>query len=73
MPAELTARQARTVEAAPEMSKGVLTKAYLATCSPRAAIKAKCLDCCAFNRDEIRNCRAEICPIWNFRPFQAKS
>lgn len=72
MPSEMTARQQSSVDRAPEMSKGVLAHAYLATCSPRAAIKAKCLDCCNFDREEVRNCAVEACPLHSFRPYLAK-
>jgi hypothetical protein len=40
--------------------------------SPRAAIKAQCLECLAFNSDEIRNCTAPACPLYAYRPFQKR-
>ena len=36
-------------------------------------IKAKCLTCCCFERDEVRNCKVQICPLWNLRPYQDKT
>jgi hypothetical protein len=35
--------------------------------SPMAAIRAKCLDCCAGSSDEVRKCVAMACPSWPFR------
>lgn len=48
--------------------------------SLRAAIDAMCAHCmgCSTDeiepgfRDDIRNCSAPGCPLWNFRPFQTK-
>lgn len=40
--------------------------------SMKAAIKAKCLDCCCFEKAEIRDCTIQECPLWNFRPYQNK-
>ena len=31
------------------------------------AIKAKCLDCCCFNSNEVRLCEAKDCPLWEYR------
>ena len=35
-----------------------------------AAIKAKCLDCCNWQRVEVANCSVETCPIWLYRPYR---
>jgi len=32
------------------------------------AIKAKCLDCCAYDRVEVYNCTVKTCPLWHLRP-----
>ena len=45
--------------------------------SRAAAVKAKCLECCAWVRrdgghDRIGGCRIRSCPLWAFRPFQTK-
>ncbi len=36
----------------------------------RAAVNARCLDCCAWQRTEIRDCPALSCPLWAVRPYQ---
>ena len=35
--------------------------------SPLKAIRAKCLDCCCDQRDEVKLCPATKCPLWEFR------
>ena len=36
--------------------------------TPVKAIKAKCLDCCCGQREEVRECPAKDCPLWQYRP-----
>lgn len=31
------------------------------------AIRMKCLDCCCYQRTEVKNCVAKDCPLWRFR------
>ena len=38
-----------------------------AIASPIKAIKAKCLDCCCGQREEVKLCPATTCPLWAFR------
>jgi len=33
----------------------------------KEAIRAKCLDCCAGSRVEVRRCDDEGCPLWPYR------
>lgn len=40
--------------------------------SMKAAIKLKCLDCCAYDKEEIKHCACSSCPLFLFRPFQGK-
>ena len=44
--------------------------------SPLKAIKAKCLDCCCDNKNEVKECPAQDCDLWPFRlgknPFRKK-
>jgi hypothetical protein len=39
--------------------------------SPRQAIKAQCLDCTGLDRQAVSYCRARVCPLWRYRPYQA--
>lgn len=41
--------------------------------SLRAAINAKCWDCCVFNKKEVGLCVCKDCPLWNLRPWQKGS
>ena len=35
--------------------------------TPMKAIRNKCLDCCAGGYKAIRECKAENCPLWDYR------
>jgi len=35
--------------------------------TPIKAIRAKCLDCCGGQRQEVKHCAAKECPIWPYR------
>lgn len=35
--------------------------------TPLKAIRAKCLDCCAYQTKEVRSCSCKDCPLWPFR------
>ncbi len=38
--------------------------------SKAAGIKAKCQDCCCWQRTEIENCAVPTCPLYPYRPYQ---
>ncbi len=38
--------------------------------SHAAAIKACCLECVSYQREEVRLCVDSGCPLWPYRPFQ---
>lgn len=54
----------------PESAKGTLREAFSGAASPRRAIKAMCLACVGFQREQITNCTGYSCPLWAYRPFQ---
>src|SRR5665647_1178014 len=58
------------VAGAPASCRGTLERALAGSGSPRQAIKAKCLSCCNWQRDEIEQCRVILCPLHRWRPFQ---
>lgn len=35
-----------------------------------AAIKLKCLECCSYQRIEVRECTVSACALWTIRPYQ---
>jgi hypothetical protein len=37
-----------------------------------AAIKAKCIECCNFERHQVTACGVRGCPLWLYRPFRGK-
>ena len=63
-------RVERVISEAPESVQKTLTQAFLGSASPRAAIKAMCLCCMGYERDQIRACTGYSCPLWAYRPFQ---
>jgi hypothetical protein len=58
--------------ATPVSARTQLAKALEGKASPRAAIKAMCLTCCNFDRDEIIACTTTLCPLHAYRPFLVK-
>jgi hypothetical protein len=50
----------------------MLRKAFQGEGSPRAAIKAHCLYCAGFVREEVAECRVLRCPMWLWRPYQKR-
>lgn len=55
---------------APESCQGILERSYLGKSSPRAAIKAFCLQCVGYKREDVTNCTALGCPLHKYRPYQ---
>src|SRR5262245_50952604 len=54
----------------PPSARGIVERAFVGKASPRAAIKAKCLDCCCYDRGEVVACTVVLCPLHSYRPFQ---
>ena len=65
-------RVAKYLEGVPVSARGVVSRAHMKTGGRMNAIKAKCLDCSNWQRDEIAECRVLTCPLHPWRPFQAK-
>jgi len=40
--------------------------------SLRAAINAKCFDCCCFHKPEVKYCTVVNCPLYILRPWQPR-
>jgi hypothetical protein len=66
---ELIGRDPRSIAAGEFHQAGIDGAAIL------AVIRAKCLDCCVHQPDEVRKCVAVLCPNWPFRmgtnPFRS--
>ena len=63
-------QQAELLATVGEASRGIMERAFAGKSSPRAAIKAKCLDCCDFDRAEVSACAVILCPLNAYRPYQ---
>ena len=64
----------RKVADIPDRYKLVYLRALLSAVtgrgSMRQAIKAHCLECCGWQRNEVRGCTSVKCPLWDYRPYQ---
>jgi len=56
----------------PDSQQWLFYQVYTGENSRSKAIKAKCLDCSTFNKEEIKHCEVFTCPLFNFRPYQGK-
>ncbi len=53
----------------PKAAVNTFKRAYSGA-SKAAAVKAMCLECIGFIREEVRSCSAPTCPLWPYRPFR---
>jgi hypothetical protein len=65
---ELTKRQKDFVAIVPDKARTLIARALVGGVSPRQCIKAKCLDCCHFDRAEAAACTVTLCPLWAVNP-----
>ena len=56
----------------PKLYQGGYERAISGKASPRQAIKAQCLECVGYERDEIPRCSDTGCPLYYYRPFQKR-
>lgn len=56
----------------PDSQVELFTGIWRGSKSKADRIKAKCLDCCCYQRDEVRQCGRRFCPLWAIRPFRGK-
>lgn len=57
-------------QSVPEGSRPGYLRACAGEGSPRSAIKAFCLFCVGYVRQDVAQCQAFTCPLHAFRPFQ---
>lgn len=67
----MNVQQSKRLAEAPESCRKTLARAYSGK-SKATALKAKCLDCSNFQREEITNCTVFGCPLHPYRPYQNK-
>jgi len=65
----LNPRQRAVLEEAPTSARGALERAYRGK-SKAAGIKAFCLRCVGYQRNDVRDCASKGCPLWPYRPYQ---
>ena len=66
---ELNPSQIKAIEEAPAIYRGALKRAYAGK-SRAAAIKAFCLRCVGYQKNDVRDCTSYGCPLWPQRPYQ---
>ena len=65
----MTQNQAKHLNTVPIKYRGIVARAYSGK-SKAAALKAKCLECVGFQRNEITACTAFACPLHPYRPYK---
>jgi len=65
----LNPRQRAVLEEAPTSCRGILERAYSGK-SKAAGIKAFCLRCVGYARNDVRDCTSRGCALWPYRPYQ---
>ena len=68
----LTPQQVKRLGRWGQTRRKAVQRAWAGTCSPRAAVRLFCLDCCGEDVAAVRACGDRCCPLWRFRPFQPK-
>ena len=61
--------QDQEIREAPPKYRGILQRAYSGR-SKATTIRAVCIRCVGYRRDDVTNCTAYKCPIWPVRPYQ---
>jgi hypothetical protein len=57
----------------PQSRRGIYLRSAAGTAPPRTAIKAFCLECMGWQREEVRLCTATACPLWLYRPYRGQA
>lgn len=68
----MTDAQKSLINGVPVSYKATFERAYTSG-SRNAAIKAFCLHCVGYLRNEVRDCTAKACPLYTHRPYQPDS
>ena len=67
---DLTTAQENLLKSVPASQKPLFIGVFTGDRGRTDAIRAKCLDCCHFDRKEVKECRVTACPLWRHRPYQ---
>lgn len=60
------------MDTVPQLHKSKFEKAFAGN-SKANALKAKCLECSNFIKEEVKLCPIVLCPLHEYRPYQSKS
>jgi hypothetical protein len=74
-PPPMSKLEEQTVEGARKYAPGRLgffLKAFSGG-SRKAAVVAKCIECCGYQPVEVAKCGIEGCPLWRYRPYRARN
>ena len=67
----MTALQQARLPHVPPAYRLIFQRCYANEALRPERIKAKCLDCCGYERTVVASCTATACPLWPIRPYQA--
>jgi len=59
--------------AVPEKHKIATQRVLLGQLPRSSAIRIKCLQCCNYDRDEVKHCAVATCALHPVRPYQARA
>jgi hypothetical protein len=65
----LNSEQSAVLAEVPTSYRTIFKKAFT-TNRKTLGIKAFCLRCVGYLREDVRNCTAKGCPLWTHRPYQ---
>jgi hypothetical protein len=68
---KITVLRERRIAETSKKYRPLMRRAIFGDATPRGAIKAFCLHCTGDLRDQITNCTAYACPLYEYRPYQA--
>lgn len=57
----------------PKAYKRLWFRAHTGDLTRAAAVKAKCIDCSGYQKEEVTNCQVSTCPLHKYRPYQKPS
>jgi hypothetical protein len=64
--------QKKEIREAPSTYRGYLERAYSGQ-SRADGVRAMCLRCVGYLRDEVKHCSSYACPLHPYRPYQNNS
>ena len=72
--AEHRARVLRYIQdAVPEKHRTATQRVLLGQVARATAVKIKCLQCCNYDRNEVRNCAVITCALHPVRPYNGRN